>query len=154
MTGIKCILPKEIILVLLRIISNMQLCIYKIAIMFYYMDAQDIRSILGINIKKHRKRLKLTQEVLADMVGSNSSHIAQLENGKIFISCDMLAKMCNVFEVLPNSLFETKSAKTNREAKENIEIINIALKNLNNNELVKISKLINCICSENIIDDK
>lgn len=118
------------------------------------MEAEDIRNILGGNIKKHRKRLKLTQEVLADMVGSNSSHIAQLENGKIFISCDMLAKMCNVFEVLPNTLLETKTAKINRKTKENIETINSILKNLNNDELVKISKLINCICLENTTNNK
>ncbi len=115
------------------------------------MDIKDIKVSLGKNIKKYRKELKLTQEVLADMVGSNSSHIAQLENGKIFISCDMLAKMCNVFEVLPCVLFETKQANKNSSVKENIDKINLVLEKLNNDELEKISKLINYIISEKII---
>jgi len=115
------------------------------------MNADEIRTNFGKNIKKYRKSFKLTQEELAEKVGSDSPHITQLEKGRIFISCDMLAKMCNTFEILPNKLFEFTEPSVNSTTKENIDKINLVLKDFNNEELQKVLKLLNFIKSENIM---
>ena len=115
------------------------------------MNADDIRAGFGKNIKKYRKSFKLTQEGLAEKVGSDAPHITQLEKGRIFISCDILAKMCNTFEVLPNKLFEFMELSPDATNKENIDKINLILKDFNNDELEKTLKLLNFIKSEKII---
>lgn len=115
------------------------------------MNADDIRTYFGKNVKKYRKSFALTQEGLAEKVGSDAPHITQLEKGKIFISCDMLAKMCNALEILPNKLFEFTEPSPNSTTKENIDKINLILKDFNNDELEKALKLLNFIKSEKII---
>lgn len=115
------------------------------------MDANDIKINLGNNIKKYRKLLNLTQEELGAKIGSESSHLAQLENGKIFISSEMLAKLCKVFEILPNKLFEFTNPNIKSSKKENIDKINIAIQDMNNKELLKLLNLINFINSEKML---
>lgn len=53
------------------------------------------RQILAMNLKFYRKKYKLSQEKLAEKVGSNLVYINQLENGKRKVTIDMLDKIAN-----------------------------------------------------------
>lgn len=66
----------------------------------------DIYFTLGDNVKKYRKRKKLTQAKLAEIVGVNPNTIAYIETGIRFVRTETLARLCNVLEVTPKQLFE------------------------------------------------
>lgn len=71
-----------------------------------YTTIYDIYFTLGDNVKKYRKRKKLTQAKLAEIVGVNRNSIAYIEVGYRFIRAETLARLCNVLEVTPRQLFE------------------------------------------------
>lgn len=66
----------------------------------------DIYFSFGDNVKKYRKKKKLTQAKLAEIVGVNPNTIAYIEEGYRFIRAETLARLCNVLEVTPKQLFE------------------------------------------------
>jgi transcriptional regulator with XRE-family HTH domain len=66
----------------------------------------DIYFTFGDNVKKYRKRKKLTQAKLAEIVGVERNTIAYIEEGTKFIRAKSLARLCNVLEVTPKQLFE------------------------------------------------
>lgn len=66
----------------------------------------DIYFTLGDNVKKYRKKKKLTQAKLAEIVGVNPNTIAYIETGFRFTRPKILARLCNVLEVTPKQLFE------------------------------------------------
>jgi transcriptional regulator with XRE-family HTH domain len=66
----------------------------------------DIYFTLGDNVKKYRKRKKLTQTKLAELCGVERNTIAYIEEGTKFIRAKSLARLCNVLEVTPKQLFE------------------------------------------------
>ena len=59
----------------------------------------------GLNIVYYRKRKKLTQLQLAELVGVDRSHISALELGKVGISLDVIFKLCEVLDITPEVLF-------------------------------------------------
>lgn len=63
------------------------------------------------NIKKNRKRLKLSQEHLAEIIDCSREHIARIENGKINIGLINFIKLAEVFDISLDELadFKTKS---------------------------------------------
>lgn len=60
----------------------------------------------GLNIVYYRKRKRLTQLQLAELVDVDRSHISAIELGNVGISFDVLFKMCEVLEVSPKELFD------------------------------------------------
>ncbi|MBR0457353.1 MAG: helix-turn-helix transcriptional regulator [Firmicutes bacterium] len=60
----------------------------------------------GLNIVYYRKRKKLTQLQLAELVDVDRSHISALELGKVGISLDVIFKLCEVLEITPKELFD------------------------------------------------
>lgn len=60
----------------------------------------------GLNIVYYRKRKKLTQLQLAELIDVDRSHISALELGKVGISLDVIFKMCEVLEITPKELFD------------------------------------------------
>ena len=60
----------------------------------------------GLNIVYYRKRKKLTQLQLADLVDIDRSHISAIELGNVGISLDVLFKLAEVLEVKPKDLFD------------------------------------------------
>ena len=60
----------------------------------------------GLNIVYYRKRKKLTQLQLAELVDVDRSHISALELGKVGISLDLIFKLCEVLEITPKELFD------------------------------------------------
>ena len=54
----------------------------------------------------YRKRKKLTQLQLAELVDIDRSHISAIELGNVGVSFDVIFKLCEVLEVSPKELFD------------------------------------------------
>jgi len=65
----------------------------------YYQD-------FGLNLSFYRKKKRLTQVKLAELVGIDRSHICALEAGNVGASFDVIFKICEVLEITPMRLFD------------------------------------------------
>ena len=54
----------------------------------------------------YRKRRKMTQLQLAELVGIDRSHISAAELGNVGVSFDVIFKLCEVLGVTPKELFD------------------------------------------------
>ena len=66
----------------------------------------DLYEKFGLNIVYYRKKKKLTQLQLAELVEVDRSHISAIELGKVGVSFDVLFKLCEVLGVSPKDLFD------------------------------------------------
>lgn len=60
----------------------------------------------GLNIVYYRKRKKLTQLQLAELVDVDRSHISAMELGKVGVSLDVIFKLSEVLDITPKELFD------------------------------------------------
>lgn len=60
----------------------------------------------GLNVVYYRKRKKLTQLQLAELVDIDRSHISAIELGNVGVSFDVVFKLCEVLEISPKDLFD------------------------------------------------
>ncbi len=60
----------------------------------------------GLNIVYYRKRQKLTQLQLAELIDVDRSHISAIELGNVGVSFDVVFKLCEVLHVKPRDLFD------------------------------------------------
>ncbi|MCD8036724.1 MAG: helix-turn-helix domain-containing protein [Clostridiales bacterium] len=60
----------------------------------------------GLNVVYYRKKLRLTQLQLAELLDIQRSHISAIELGNVGVSFDLLFKMCDVFGIKPKELFD------------------------------------------------
>lgn len=60
----------------------------------------------GLNIVYYRKRKKLTQLQLAELVDVDRSHISAMELGKVGVSLDVIFKLSEVPDITPKELFD------------------------------------------------
>lgn len=60
----------------------------------------------GLNVVYYRKRKRLTQMKLAEMVEIDRSHISAIELGNVGVSFDVVFKLCEVLEITPKELFD------------------------------------------------
>ena len=60
----------------------------------------------GLNVAYYRKRKKLTQLQLAELVEIDRSHISAIELGNVGVSFDVTFKLCEVLEITPDRLFD------------------------------------------------
>ena len=51
------------------------------------------------NIRKNRKKLKISQEKLEELIDCSREHIARIENGKINLGLKNFIKLAQVFNV-------------------------------------------------------
>jgi len=61
---------------------------------------------LGLNVVFYRKRKKLTQLQLAELVDIDRSHISAIELGNVGASLDVIFKLCEVLDISPKELFD------------------------------------------------
>lgn len=78
-------------------------------------DENAIKNTMGIVVRELRIEKNLTQEKLAEYLDLQAQTITAIENGKTFISCEVLTKLCNFFEVEP-AVFFTKRVRHYTEA--------------------------------------
>ena len=60
----------------------------------------------GLNVVYYRKRKRLTQMKLAELVDIDRSHISAIELGKVGVSFDVIFKLCEVLHITPKELFD------------------------------------------------
>ena len=60
----------------------------------------------GLNVVYYRKRKKMTQLQLAELVEIDRSHISAIELGNVGVSFDVIFKLCEVLGVTPKELFD------------------------------------------------
>lgn len=85
------------------------------------------KKILGNRIKELRKRKKLSQEQLAELVQLEPPSICNIENGKNYPTIQNLEKIVNVLDVSFMDVFNFEHLQSNEDLKSEIDII------LNNN---------------------
>ena len=62
----------------------------------------------GLNVVYYRKRKRLTQMKLAELVGVDRSHISAIEVGNVGVSFDVIFKLCEVLDTTPKQLFDCR----------------------------------------------
>lgn len=66
---------------------------------------------IGMRIRSHRQRLKMTLDELAEATGFSKSYISQIENGKINITVSLLKKLSLVLNVTLPEIIDGDSSK-------------------------------------------
>ena len=69
-------------------------------------EYRDLYRKFGLNVVYYRKRMRVTQEGLAELLDIQRSHISAIELGNVGVSFDLIFKMCEVFQVKPKDLFD------------------------------------------------
>lgn len=103
----------------------------------------------GLNVVYYRKRKKLTQLQLAELVDIDRSHISAIELGNVGVSFDVIFKMCEVLDIEPKSLFDFREQATIRKG-----ILIRTLENLRKTShfCIRKSPKIICGCSQITLD--
>ena len=60
----------------------------------------------SLNVVYYRKRKRLTQLQLAELVDIDRSHISAIELGNVGVSLDVIFRLCEVLEITPKELFD------------------------------------------------
>ena len=63
----------------------------------------------GLNVVYYRKRKRLTQMKLAELVEIDRSHISAIELGNVGVSFDVVFRLCEVLEITPKELFDFRN---------------------------------------------
>ena len=69
-------------------------------------ESKDMYEKFGLNVVYYRKRKRLTQLKLAELIDVDRSHISAIELGNVGVSFDVIFKMCEVLEIRPKDLFD------------------------------------------------
>ncbi|MBU5452866.1 helix-turn-helix domain-containing protein [Pseudoflavonifractor sp. MSJ-30] len=69
-------------------------------------EYQGLYEKFGLNVVYYRKRKRLTQMQLAELVDIDRSHISAIELGRVGVSFDVIFKLCEVLEITPKQLFD------------------------------------------------
>ena len=60
----------------------------------------------GLNVVYYRKKKRLSQTQLAELVDIHRTYVSSIELGKVSVSFDILFKLAEVLEIPPCKLFE------------------------------------------------
>lgn len=69
-------------------------------------EYQSLYEQFGLNVVFYRKKKRLTQLQLAELVDIDRSHISAIELGKVGVSFDVIFKLCEVLDITPRQLFD------------------------------------------------
>ena len=67
----------------------------------------NVKEIFGENLKHFRKLKNLTQEELAEKLDIIPNHLSRIENGKSFVTSELLDALCVIFNTSAASFFYT-----------------------------------------------
>jgi len=70
-----------------------------------YTKTMDIRALFGRNLKIYRKKRRLSQEQLSEIVDISPMHLSKIERGLTFVSADLLEKLSETLETPVARLF-------------------------------------------------
>jgi len=68
------------------------------------MQSQELRHVLGANVKRRRLELRLTQQQLAKKLKVSQPYLSDVENGKCSPMLETLAEFSDALEVPPSYL--------------------------------------------------
>ena len=60
----------------------------------------------GLNVVYYRKKMRLSQTQLAELVDIHRTYVSSIELGKVSVSFDIVFKLAEVLGVPPSKLFE------------------------------------------------
>ena len=60
----------------------------------------------GLNVVYYRKKMRLSQTQLAELVDIHRTYVSAIELGKVSVSFDILFKLAEVLNVAPSKLFD------------------------------------------------
>ena len=66
----------------------------------------DRKELLGAAIRKNREKQGLSQRKLALMIGSNQTHIWQIETGKVSVGIELLCRIADIVSTKVRDLIE------------------------------------------------
>lgn len=66
----------------------------------------DRKELLGAAIRKNREKQGLSQRKLALMIGSNQTHIWQIETGKVSVGIELLCRIADSLSTKVRDLIE------------------------------------------------
>ena len=99
-----------------------------------------LKEIFAKNLKELRKRNKMTQEQLAELVNVAPRHISFIETGRSFPSCELLERICKVLQVDFTEVIKTEENLTREELLQKLNTIVPKLNDVQLNYLVKLAK--------------
>ena len=99
-----------------------------------------LKEIFAKNLKELRKRNKMTQEQLAELVNVAPRHISFIETGRSFPSCELLERICKVLQVDFTEVVKTEENLTREELLQKLNTIVPKLNDKQLNYLVKLAK--------------
>lgn len=67
---------------------------------------KDLYQQFGLNVVYYRKKKRLSQTQLAELVDIHRTYVSAIELGKVSVSFDILFKLAEVLEVEPSKLFD------------------------------------------------
>lgn len=70
------------------------------------MTGNELRKVIGANIRARRAELKMTQEVLAHAAGIAQPHLSNIERGQCWVSEDSLVRISEALRTQPHLLFD------------------------------------------------
>lgn len=70
------------------------------------MTGSDRKERLGATIRANRERQGLSQRKLALMIGSNQTHIWQIETGQVSVGIDLLCRIADSLEIKVKDLID------------------------------------------------
>ena len=68
-----------------------------------------LRDVFVQNLRKYRKYREISQMTLAELCGTSTSYIGQIEIGNRFPSMELIEKIANALQIRPHLLFFIKS---------------------------------------------
>jgi transcriptional regulator with XRE-family HTH domain len=71
----------------------------------------DLKKVFGMNVRLQRTRLQLTQEELAERVGTDQSYLSQVERARALATIDLIARLAKALGVRPADLFDESTGK-------------------------------------------
>lgn len=71
-------------------------------------EYKDLYQQFGLNVVYYRKKKRLSQSQLAELVDIHRTYVSSIELGKVSVSFDILFKLAEVLEVPTSKLFELR----------------------------------------------
>lgn len=102
-----------------------------------------ISEIFGTNLKNIRKKLGLTQEKFAELIGIQTRSVTAIENAKFMPTPKNIDKICKKLKKPVSELFMLPDELIDINKTQKIRIIHEKIKNFNDNELNIIYNIVN-----------
>ncbi len=107
------------------------------------MKNKDRKTLIGLKVRKYRKKRGYTQEKLCELLNIDVSSFSDLENGKVSPSVDKLCDIMAILKINPYDLFDFIEYEDIQEIQDNILIEKI--KSLSQKDKKKVLGLIELI---------